>query len=456
MFDELKEECGVFGLHNVEDAAALTTLGLHALQHRGQEAAGIITVNNKKFNIHHGAGKVGDIFNDNKIIDYLEGKSAIGHVRYSTAGNKNFFNCQPLHAELELGNIAIAHNGNLTNAQILKKSLINSGSIFNSTMDTEVILHLVAKSKLKSFSDRLIDALKKVKGAYSIVALADNKLFAVRDPNGVRPLALGKLNNSYVVASESCAFDIMGAKFVRDIEAGEFLIIENDKIQSFKPFATVPAKFCIFEYIYFSRPDSFIGNKYVYQIRQKIGEILADESSVDADVVVAVPDSGIPAAMGYAKRAGIPFEFGIIRNHYVGRTFIEPTDAVRHLGVKLKHNANVSVIKGKKIILVDDTIVRGTTSKKIVEMLRNAGAKEIHMRISAPPTTDPCFYGVDTPDKSKLLASHKSVKEIEKLIGADSLKYISLDGLYQAIIGQNRNNKEAQFCDACFSGDYGY
>ncbi|MBT4878650.1 MAG: amidophosphoribosyltransferase [Alphaproteobacteria bacterium] len=452
--DTLHEECGVCGIYGGDDAASLTALGLHALQHRGQEAAGIITYDQDTFHKHHDTGHVGDIFNDSKIIDDLPGNISIGHVRYSTAGSKNSFACQPIFAELDTGGIALAHNGNLTNALTLKNELVKTGSIFNSTMDTEVILHLIAKSNLNKVADKIIDALKKVEGAYSIVAIADNALFAIRDPHGIRPLALGKINDAYIVASESCAFDIIGAEFIRDIEAGEMLVINNEGVNSYRPFEEKPNKFCIFEYIYFARPDSVINKKHVYEVRKNIGRILANESSVDADVVVPVPDSGVPSALGYALEAKLPFEFGIIRNHYVGRTFIEPTDNVRNFGVKLKHNANRAVLKNKRIILVDDSIVRGTTSKKIVDMIRSCGAKEVHMRISSPPTTHSCFYGVDTPDRKKLIAANHNIDEIAKIIGVDSLAYISLDGLYKATGNKERNSKQPQYCDACFSGEY--
>ena len=453
-FDKLHEECGVFGIYGTSDAAAHTALGLHALQHRGQEAAGIVTISGNDFHHHHDLGHVGDIFNHSDVMSKLSGNIAIGHVRYSTAGSKKAKSCQPIYAELDFGGIALAHNGNLTNATKLKNSLINSGSIFNSVMDTEVILHLIAKSELVGIADKIIDALSKVEGAYSIAAIADQTLFAVRDPNGIRPLCLGKLNDSYVVASESCALDIIGAKYIREIEAGELLVINQDGLNSFHPFPKKDSKFCIFEHIYFARPDSYINNQFVYESRKNIGKILANESRVDADVIVPVPDSGVPAAMGYASETNIPFEYGIIRNHYVGRTFIEPTDSVRNLGVKLKHNANPAVIKGKKVILVDDSIVRGTTSKKIVDMVKAAGATEVHLRISSPPTTHSCYYGVDTPDRKQLIAANHSLDEMAKLIGVDSLAYISLDGLYQAIGETKRNNDNPQYCDACFSGKY--
>lgn len=452
--DTLHEECGVFGIYDVSDAAAHAALGLHALQHRGQEAAGIVSCDSGEFHSHHDFGHVGDIFNSEETINNLPGSSAIGHVRYSTAGKKEAKNCQPIYAEYNFGGLAIAHNGNLTNALTLRSELISKGAIFKSSMDTESIVHLVARSTLSSYEDRIVDALKDVEGAYSLVALHSNSLIAVRDPSGIRPLVLGRLGEAYVVASESCAFDIIGADFVRDIEPGEMLVISELGVKSYKPFAVKPSKFCIFEYVYFSRPDSFFGNQYVYEVRKKIGKILAEESKVEADVVVPVPDSGVPSAMGFAEESNIPFEFGIIRNHYVGRTFIEPTDSVRHLGVKLKHNANSAVLKGKRVILVDDSIVRGTTSKKIVNMVRQAGASEVHMYIASPPTTNSCFYGVDTPNKDSLLASKYSIEEMCDFIEADSLHFISLAGLYKSVGKASRDNNNPQFCDACFSGDY--
>ncbi len=453
-FDQLHEECGVFGIYGADEASVLAALGLHALQHRGQEAAGIVSCNKKNFYCHHDNGHVGDIFNDHKITKKLPGDIAIGHVRYSTAGKKNTNNSQPIFAELSFGGLAIAHNGNITNALTLKNELIKEGAIFNSIMDTEVILHLIAKSKINNIEGKIIDALNKIKGAYSLAFLCNESLIAVRDPSGIRPLVLGKLNNSYIIASESCALDIIGANFIRDIKPGEMVIINQDGLNSYNPFPQSKSKFCIFEYIYFARPDSIIDEKSVYQVRKNIGKILANENSVSADIVVPVPDSGVPAAMGYSEQSKIPFEYGIIRNHYVGRTFIEPTDNIRNFGVKLKHNANKAVIEGKKVVLVDDSIVRGTTSRKIVDMLRSCGAKEIHMRISSPPTTHSCFYGVDTPDRKQLLAANHNIQEIASLIGVDSLSYISLDGLYKALGYTKRSSSEPQYCDACFSGEY--
>jgi len=452
--DNLHEECGVFGIFNNNNAAAHTALGLHALQHRGQEAAGIVSYDGAQFYSHRAMGLISDNFSSASIIDKLKGNIAIGHNRYSTTGETLLRNVQPLFAELNFGGLAIAHNGNLTNAMQLRRELIKRGSIFQATSDTEVIIHLMALSDKTTVEDRLIDALKQIKGAYSLVCLSENEVIGVRDPLGVRPLALGKLEDSYILASETCAFDIIGADFVRDIEPGEIIIISKQGLRSIKPFESQKERFCVFEYIYFARPDSIIDSRNVYDVRKKIGEELAREMPVDADIVVPVPDSGVPASIGYSAASGIAFELGIIRNHYIGRTFIEPTDQVRHLGVKLKHNANRAIIKGKRVILVDDSIVRGTTSKKIVNMVRDAGATEIHMRIASPPTTHSCYYGVDTPERSQLMAANNDVKEMAKIIGVDSLAFISIDGLYRAMGEANRNKKSPQFCDACFTGDY--
>lgn len=452
--DALHEECGVFAITNSSDAAAHCALGLHALQHRGQEAAGIVTSDNEHFYIHTALGHVGDNFNSQDVIDKLVGDAAIGHVRYSTAGGTHVKNIQPMFAEMSFGGLAIAHNGNLTNAATLRRQLVSRGCIFQSTMDTEVIVHLVATSVHFSFIDRLIDALKQVEGAYSLVAMSRDCVVGVRDPRGVRPLVLGMMGESYVLASETCALDIIGADYVRDVEPGEVIVLKDGKLQSLKPFAPQSHRFCVFEYVYFARPDSYVDGKHVYEARRRIGEELARESTVDGDVVVPIPDSGVPAAIGYAHEAKIPFELGIIRNHYVGRTFIEPGDTIRHLGVKLKHNANRGVIEGKRIILIDDSIVRGTTSRKIVAMMREAGAKEVHMRIASPPTTHSCFYGVDTPEREKLLAANYTVEEMAKLIGADTLSFLSIDGLYRAMGVIGRDNQSPAYCDACFTGDY--
>lgn len=452
--DKLKEECGVFGIFNSKDAAVNTALGLHALQHRGQEAAGVVACDNGVFAMHFADGLVGDNFNSSEIVNKLQGDIAIGHVRYSTAGKKTARNYQPIFAEFSFGCLAIAHNGNLTNAALLRKSLIERGSIFQSSMDTEVIIHLIALSQKSALIDKIVDAISQIEGAYSLLILHKDGIIAIRDPYGVRPLVLGKLGDADIVASETCAFDIIGAEFVRDIKHGELVIIDKDGIRSIEPFKPAPSKFCIFEYIYFARPDSVLEGKSVYQMRKNIGIELAKEVKIDADVVVPIPDSGVPAAIGYAMQSKIPFELGIIRNHYVGRTFIEPSDRIRHFGVKLKHNANLNVIKGKRVILVDDSIVRGTTSKKIVQMIREAGAKEVHMLIASPPTTDSCFYGVDTPDKKDLMAANHKIAEMAKLIGVDHLAYISIDGLYRAVGETKRNGDLPQYCDACFTGEY--
>jgi len=452
--DELHEECGIFAIHGSPDAAVNTALGLHALQHRGQEAAGIVTMTGDIYSVHFADGLVADNFTSQKVVKKLEGTSAIGHVRYSTAGKKTARNYQPIYAQLSCGFLALAHNGNLTNADTLRKRLINRGAIFQSTMDTEVIIHLIALSLKPTLTEKIIDATSQIEGAFSLVIIHEGKIIALRDPYGVRPLVLGKLGDAYVVASETCAFDIIGAKFERDIEHGEMILIDENGVKSLKPFPEKPSKFCIFEYVYFARPDSSIEGKNVYEMRKNIGIELAREIKIDADVIVPIPDSGVPAAIGYAMESKIPFELGIIRNHYVGRTFIEPTDKIRHFGVKLKHNANLSVIKDKRVVLIDDSIVRGTTSKKIVQMIRDAGAKEVHMLIASPPTISPCFYGVDTPDKKDLIASSSSIEQIKNIIGADHLGYISIDGLYRAIAQTKRDNINPQYCDACFSDDY--
>ncbi|UPG72055.1 amidophosphoribosyltransferase [Roseomonas gilardii subsp. gilardii] len=457
--DGFHEECGVVGIWNAQDAAALAALGLHALQHRGQEAAGIVTLaEGGQFHSHKGRGLVGDNFGDAKVMAALPGRAAIAHNRYATTGESALRNVQPLYADFEFGGLAVAHNGNLVNAFQLKRALVRRGCLFQSTTDSEVFVHLIAISLYSTVLDRLIDALKQVQGAYSLVTLHEGALIGARDPLGVRPLVLGRLggpeSNSWVMASETCALDIVGAEFVRDIEPGEVVIADEKGLRSIRPFGKQPSRFCIFEYIYFARPDSVIEGTSVYNTRKRIGEELARESGVPADVVVPVPDSGVPAAMGYATEAGIPFELGIIRNHYVGRTFIEPTDQIRHLGVKLKHSANRTMIEGRRVVLVDDSIVRGTTSKKIVEMVRQAGATEVHMRIAAPPTTHPCFYGIDTPDRDKLLAANNNVEEMARFIGADSLAFISLDGLYRALGHEGRDKRSPGYCDACFTGDY--
>ncbi len=452
--DKFHEECGVFGVFGHVEAAALTALGLHALQHRGQEAAGIVSYNGRQFHNERHIGLVGDNFTKPSVIMRLAGDRAIGHNRYSTAGAPVLRNVQPLFAEFAGGGFAVAHNGNITNALSLQRLLQKRGSIFQSTSDTETILHLIATSQKARLVDKLVDALQQVEGAYSLIALSEKKLIGCRDPHGVRPLVLGEMDGAPVLASETCALDIIGADLVREVEPGEMLVITQDGVESLMPFAPKPSRFCIFEHVYFARPDSAIGDKSVYEVRKQIGKQLAHETAVDADLIVPVPDSGTPAAIGYAEASGIPFDLGIIRNHYVGRTFIEPSDAIRNMGVKLKHNANSGILKGKRVILVDDSIVRGTTSTKIVQMVRDAGATEVHMRIASPPTKDSCFYGVDTPEKSKLLASRMSVAEMADFIKVDSLDFLSIDGLYRAVGEARRNNDAPQYCDACFTGDY--
>ncbi len=451
--DHFHDECAVFGIAFSAEASKLAVLGLHAMQHRGQEAAGILSSNIEKFYAHRALGIVGDVFSDPDIVAKLSGSLAIGHNRYSTTGSPFLANVQPMFADMAFGGIGIAHNGNFTNALTLREQLVQAGSIFQSTSDTEILLHLASRAQ-GSPSQRLIEGLTQLEGAYSIVALTKNCLIGVRDPSGIRPLALGKLGNSYILASESCAFDIMGAELIRDIAPGEMIIITEDGLNSEFPFPRAPSKFCIFEYIYFARPDSIIQDTSVYVARKNIGIELAKEAPIHADMVIPIPDSGVPSALGYAQQAQIPFDYGIIRNHYVGRTFIEPSDEIRHLGVKLKHNANKTILQGKDIVLIDDSIVRGTTSRKIVEMLRACGTQKIHMRISSPPTQYPCFYGVDTPERSELLAAQHDEKAMAKLLRVDSLNFISLNGLYHAVANTKRNAKLPQYCDACFSGDY--
>src|SRR6267154_4850002 len=452
--DHFHEECGVFGIYGHPDAAALTALGLHALQHRGQEAAGIVAYDGSQFNAHRGPGLVGDNFGSKDVIDRLPGTVALGHVRYATTGEVALRNVQPLFADFEFGGLAICHNGNLTNSYHLRRQLVRRGSLFQSTSDTEVIIHLIATSLKSTVEERFIDALRQIEGAYSLGALSQNGLIGLRDPLGVRPLVLGRLGDAWILSSETCALDIIGADFVREVEPGEIVMIDSRGLHSVKPFAKLKQRPCIFEWIYFARPDSIMEGMSVYDARKRIGAELARESHVPADIVVPVPDSGVPAAIGYAAESGVPFDLGIIRNHYVGRTFIEPTDQIRHLGVKLKHNANRSSLEGKRVVLVDDSIVRGTTSTKIVEMVRSAGAREVHMRISSPPTTHSCFYGIATPEREQLLASRYDVRAMGSFIGADSLAFISIDGLYRAMGEAGRDPAAPKYCDACFTGDY--
>lgn len=453
--DALHEECGVFGIFDHADSGALAVLGLHSLQHRGQEAAGIVTYDNGHFIAERHMGLVGDAFGRNaQAARNLKGRFAIGHNRYSTAGGSRASNIQPMFADLAGGGLAIAHNGNLTNAHTLRTELVGQGAIFHSTSDTETIIHLTARSTKARIVDKLIDALHQVEGAYSLVALTSKKLIGVRDPNGVRPLVMGQLDGAYIFASETCALDIIGAEYVRDVKPGEMVVVDKDGVQTLFPFKPQPHRFCVFEYIYFARPDSTLEGRNVYEARKNIGAVLAQESPVEADMVIPVPDSGVPAALGFANAARIPFELGIIRNHYVGRTFIEPSDSIRHLGVRLKHNPNRAMLQGKRVVLVDDSIVRGTTSKKIVSMVRDAGAAEVHFRVSSPPTTHSCFYGVDTPNTDDLLAHKMDVEQMRRFIGADSLAFISMNGLYRAMGKAERIAKAPSFCDACFSGDY--
>ncbi len=452
--DKLHEECGVFGILGADDASALVALGLHALQHRGQEAAGIVSYDGRQFHAHRSLGQVGESFNSEDVIGRLPGRSAMGHNRYSTTGETALRNIQPLFAELAVGGLAVAHNGNLTNSGLLRRELVERGCIFHSTMDTEAIIHLIATSRQHDLLDRLVDALRRLAGAYSLVALTETMLIGARDPVGVRPLVLGKLDGAPILASETCALDIIGARFVRDVAPGEIVVCTPDSVRSLHPFPPARQRFCIFEYIYFARPDSNCEGVSVYEARKRVGAELAREAAVAADVVIPVPDSGVPAAVGYAAEAAIPFELGIIRNHYVGRTFIEPTQPIRDFGVKLKHNVNRAEIEGKRLVLVDDSIVRGTTSRKIVQMLRDTGAREVHMRIASPPTMHSCFYGIDTPSREELLAANMSVDETRDYIGADSLSYVSIDGLYRAVAGAERDSTSPAYCDACFTGDY--
>jgi amidophosphoribosyltransferase len=452
--DKLREECGVFGIFGHPDASAITALGLHALQHRGQEAAGIVSFDGNRFHSERRLGLVGDTFSRREVIDRLPGSSAVGHVRYSTTGETILRNVQPLFAELNAGGFAVAHNGNLTNGLTLRRELVRGGAMMQSTTDTEVILHLVAQSRRNHFIDRYIEALRAIEGAYSLVSLTNKKLVGARDPLGIRPLVLGELDGCPILASETCALDIIGARYVRDIEHGEVIVFDETGMQSHKPFPPMRPRPCLFEYIYFSRPDSILGGRAIYDVRKAIGAELARESNVEADVVVPVPDSGVPAAIGYSHQSGIPFELGIIRNHYVGRTFIQPTQSVRELGVRMKHSANRAAIAGKRIILIDDSLVRGTTSKKIVKMMRDAGAAEVHFRIASPPITHPDYYGIDMPDRESLLAATHNLEEMRQIVGADSLAFLSIDGLYRAMGEPGRDPAQPKFTDHYFTGDY--
>ena len=460
--DKLREECGIFGVSGASGAAALVALGLHALQHRGQEAAGITTYDGHQFHSHRAMGHVAGNFDRDEIIRALAGDIACGHVRYSTTGETALQNVQPLYAELFSGGFAVAHNGNISNASRLRRDLIRSGSIFQSTSDTETIIHLVATSSYRTLLDKLIDALKRVEGAYSLIIMTPEGMIACRDPLGIRPLVMGRLptedGGAVIFASETVALDVVGATFEREIDPGEMVIVQDGPngrdVRSHRPFPPASPRPCIFEHVYFSRPDSIFADRSVYSVRKAIGRELAIEAPADADLVIPVPDSGVPAAIGYAQQSGLPFELGIIRSHYVGRTFIQPADSIRHLGVKLKHNANKKLIEGRKIVLIDDSIVRGTTSLKIVQMMRDAGAAEIHMRIASPPTRHSCYYGVDTPERSKLLAANMDLAEMNAHIEADSLAFVSIDGLYKALGEHGRADIRPSHCDACFTGDY--
>ena len=455
IFDpKLKEECGIFGISNTKDASALTALGLHALQHRGQEGCGIVTFDGKQYFSEKRFGLVGDNFNKEKVLKKLKGDYAIGHNRYSTTGENTLRNIQPFFADTNAGGIGVAHNGNLTNSISLRKKLVDEGAIFYTTSDTETIVQLIAKSKRAKTIDKIVDAIFQIQGGYALVMLTQTSLVGVRDPFGIRPLVIGKLNNSYVLASETCALDIIGAKFMREVENGEIVLIENNELKSIKPFPPRKVRPCVFEYIYFARPDSMLDGKTAYEHRKNLGSELAKENDIDADIVVPVPDSGNAAALGFAQSLNVKFELGLVRNHYVGRTFIEPSQKIRSLGVKLKLNANQSTIQDKKIILVDDSLVRGTTSHKIVKMLYDAGAKEVHVRIACPEIRFPDFYGVDTPTKKELLAANKSNKQICDYIGAKSLKFLSVNGMYRAIGFDKRNETYPELTDHYFTGDY--
>jgi len=449
----LKEECGVFGIYGHPEASNLTYLGLYSLQHRGQESAGIVTADGYVLHAHRQMGLVTDIFNED-IINKLKGKNAIGHVRYSTAGSSDNKNTQPILVTFDKGELAIAHNGNLTNARTLRNELEQQGSIFQSTTDTEVIIHLIAKSQEEKLVNRINYALSMCKGAYSLLFLTPENLVAARDPNGFRPLVIGKLGSSYVVSSESCAFELIGAEYLREVEPGEIIVINDNGLQSFKPFPEVKQSSCVFELIYFARPDSYLNNKSVYQVRKQLGKQLAREHPVDADVIVAVPDSGVPAAMGFSEELNIPNEMGLLRSHYIGRTFIEPQQSIRDFGVKLKLNAIKEVIKDKRVVIVDDSIVRGTTSRKIVKMVREAGAKEVHMRISSPPMKFSCYYGIDTPSREELIANSLSLEEIKHYITSDSIGYLSIEGIQKAIENHKKLEDGESYCNACFTGNY--
>ena len=452
--DQLREECGIFGISNHEDASALVALGLHALQHRGQEGCGIVSYDGKNYHSEKRQGLVGDHFTNSNIIKKLPGKFAIGHNRYSTSGETSLRNIQPFFADLHMGGLSVAHNGNLTNALTLREVLVKEGAIFRTTSDTETIVQLIAKSKREKFIDKLIDTLFQIKGGYSLILMTNKKLVGVRDPYGIRPLVIGKLKNTFIFASETCALDIVGATYLRDVENGEIVIVEKNELKSIKPFPKLKPRPCVFEYIYFARPDSLINNKCAYEYRKNLGIELAKEKDIKADLVVPVPDSGVPAALGYAEQSKKKFELGLIRNHYVGRTFIEPSQNIRSFGVKLKLSPTKTIVKNKSIILIDDSLVRGTTCLKIVKMLYESGAKEVHVRIACPEIKYPDFYGVDMPTKEELLAHGKNIEEMCNYIEADSLEFLSVDGLYHALINEKRNVSYPQFSDHYFTGDY--
>ncbi len=452
--DKLREECGIFGISDHVDSSALVALGLHALQHRGQEGCGIVSFDGEGYHSEKRQGLVGDHFTNPDTLKKLPGNSAIGHNRYSTTGETSLRNIQPFFADLHMGGLSIAHNGNLTNALLLRETLVKEGAIFRTTSDTETIVQLIAKSRRDKFIDKLIDALFQIQGGYSLILMTNKKLVGVRDPHGIRPLVIGKLNNSYILASETCALDIVGATFIREVENGEIIVIENQNLKSIKPFPKQKSRPCVFEYIYFARPDSLINNKCAYEYRKNLGEELAKESDLDADLIVPVPDSGVPAALGYANKSKKKFELGLIRNHYVGRTFIEPTQSIRSLGVKLKLSPTKTIVKNKKIILIDDSLVRGTTCHKIVKMLYEAGAKEVHVRIACPEIKYPDFYGVDMPNENELLAFKKNNAEMCDYIKAKTLKFLSLEGMYKALVGEKRNSNYPQFSDHYFTGEY--
>jgi amidophosphoribosyltransferase len=452
--DRPRLECGVFGVFNTPEASAITALGMHALQHRGQEACGIASFDGQRFHTERHMGYVGDAFTGPDLVQRLPGQTAIGHTRYSTAGGSFIRNVQPMFADLEAGGVALAHNGNLTNFLALRERLVSEGAIFQSTSDSEVILHLIARSRKAKVVDRFIDALKEIEGGYALVALTNKKLIGVRDPLGIRPLVLGELNGQPVLASETCALDMIGARFIRDVEHGEMVVISEGGIESLRPFPAERARPCVFEYVYFARPDSVVNGRSVYDVRKRMGQRLAEETLVPADVVVPVPDSGVPAALGFAQASGLPFEMGIIRNHYVGRTFIQPTQGVRELGVRMKHSPNRAVLEGKRVVLIDDSIVRGTTSLKIVRMVREAGAAEVHLRSASPPIRWPDFYGIDMPEREQLLAANQSLEEMAKFLEVDSLGFLSVEGLYWAMNAGVRDPAQPQFTDHYFTGDY--